>query len=473
MIIMTDIFDVIVIGGGPGGYVCSIRLAQGGLKVASVEYREFLGGTCLNEGCIPSKSLLNSSYKYDESKGYFENYGVKLDNPSFDLSKIMEIKDSVVNVQRKGLDYLFKSNKIERFHGYGELDSIDNGIFTIKVSDNAEGKIIKAKNVVFAMGSSVANLPNIHFDEDIVIYSKEALTLKAVPKKLGIIGAGVIGLEMASIWSRLGSKVSVFEYCDMPVPTMDGDLSKSIKGILQKHNGIEFNLATKVDSAEMKNDQVSVSYSSKDGKSQKEDIFDKLLVCVGRKPNHHFDETNEFDIKIGKRGQILVNDKFQIRDGLYAIGDLIDGPMLAHKAEDEAVIVADIILGKSFYHTKFIPSVIYTHPEVASIGKTEEELKQEGIKYNVGKAFFKANGRAQTMRDTDGFVKVLINAECKTILGVHIIGAHAGTMIAEAVLAMEYSATAEDITLTSHSHPDLPETFREACFAAFDKAIHA
>lgn len=458
---MTDVNDLIVIGGGPGGYKCAIAAAKLGLKVTCIDKNSIFGGTCLRVGCIPSKALLHSSYQYYHTKNNLSKLGIKIKDTSFDLKEMLGYKDTRVQELGQGIDYLFNLNKITKFNGLGKITSFEPGNLEVSV----EGETLKTKNIVIATGSDVSSLPGINIDEKNIISSNGALSLAEVPKKLIVIGAGAIGLEMSSVWNRLGSEVTVIEFLDKIAAAMDGELSKSLLSSLQKQ-GIKFLLSTKVE--EIKGNSVKIS-STKDNQTSTIEA-DKVLVAVGRKP---CTDGLGIDGKIEKdnRGFIQVDSKYETNvKGIFAIGDVIGGAMLAHKAEEEGVAVAEIISGQ-LPHVDYaiIPSVIYTHPAVSSIGKTEEELKSAGHKYKVGKCQFAANGRARITDDAEGFVKVLVCSNTDTILGVHIIGAYADTLINEAAVAMAYGAAAEDIYRICHSHPDINEAFRDACIDAFFK----
>ncbi len=449
-------YDVIVIGGGPGGYVCAIKAAQLGMKVACVEMRKELGGTCLNEGCIPSKALLHSSHLYYEVNNNLAQHGINISGDiKLDLSTMMSRKSKLVKELCNGINFLFKSNKVDKITGYGSIKDSN----TVLVQTDDGEKSLSTKYIVIATGSVTANLPGVKIDEEQILSSTGALELKTVPKSLAVIGGGVIGLEMGSVWSRLGSEVTVIEYCDKIIPNMDNDISIAMTKSLKKQ-GIKFSLSTKVNTIEKSGESIKIE-------CDKESFtVEKVLVAIGRKPN-----TDNFNVKKDHRGFIQVNDRYETSvPGVFAIGDAIPGPMLAHKAEEEGVAVAEILTGKS-PHVGYIPAVIYTHPEVASIGYTEQELKEKGIKYKVGKFPFAANSRAKAVGDTEGFVKIIVD-QYDTILGGHIFGPQAGTLIGELGVAMEYGASSEDIARICHSHPDLNEAIKEAALAAYFKAIH-
>ncbi|MGL9758136.1 MAG: dihydrolipoyl dehydrogenase [Wolbachia sp.] len=457
-------YDLIVIGGGPGGYKCAIAAAKLGLKVACIDKNSIFGGTCLRVGCIPSKALLHSSYQYAHAKNDLSKLGIKIKDASFDLKEMLGYKDARVQELGKGIEYLFNLHKITKINGLGKITSFDQGNFEVLV----EEKALKAKNIVIATGSDVSSLPGINIDEKDIISSTGALSLTKVPKKLVVIGAGAIGLEMSSVWSRLGSEVTVVEFFDRIAAAMDGELSKSLLSSLQKQ-GIKFLLGSKVGKIKQSSN-LSVEVCSAQDNQTNTIEADKVLVAVGRKP---CTEGLGIDGKIEKdsRGFVQVNNRYETNvKGIFAIGDVIGGAMLAHKAEEEGVAVAEIIAGQlPHVDYEIIPSVIYTHPAVSSIGKTEEELKNAGRQYKVGKCQFAANGRAKITDDAEGFVKVLTCSKADTILGVHIIGAYADTLINEAAVAMAYGAAAEDIYRICHSHPDINEAFRDACIDAFFK----
>jgi dihydrolipoamide dehydrogenase len=464
-------YDLIVIGTGPGGYVCAIRAAQLGLKVAVVEKRSTHGGTCLNVGCIPSKALLHASELYDEASRHFHVMGIKV-TPELDLERLMAFKDEGVKGNVDGVAYLLKKNKIDSFHGTGRvLEAGRIGITFI----NGETSTLEAKAIVIATGSDVVSLPGIAIDEKKVVSSTGALAFEAVPERLVVIGAGVIGLELGSVWRRLGSEVTVVEYLDRILPGMDAEVARTFQRILEKQ-GFAFRLGHKVTGvADTGGDGLAVSVVPAAGDATGETLqADAVLVAVGRKPYTHGLGLEDIGVETDSKGRIAVDEHFQTSvAGIYAIGDVIAGPMLAHKAEDEGVAVAEILAGQAGHvNYDVIPGVVYTAPEVASVGKTEDELKSAGIAYAVGKFPFTANGRAKVNKTTDGFVKVLADATTDRVLGVHIIGPHAGEMIAEAAVLMEFGGSAEDLARTCHAHPTLTEAVKEAALAAGRRAIH-
>ena len=462
-------FDLVVIGGGPGGYVCAIRAAQLGLRTACVESRGALGGTCLNVGCIPSKSLLNLSENFQKAKKNFNQQGIEIEGIKLNIEKMMLNKNKSIQVLTKGVEFLFKKNKVTYIKGKGILFSKND----IVVYDNNKKTNYKAKNIVIATGSEVASLPGLKIDEKNIISSTGALSLKKVPQKLAVIGGGYIGLEMGSVWSRLGSEVTVIEYLDFITPGMDREISNEFKKILIKQ-GIKFKMGSKVNFVKNTGTKVSINYT--DIKQSKNDTleFDKVLVSVGRKPYTEGLNLQKIGVKRDKKGRIEVNEKLQTSiKNIYAIGDVIKGPMLAHKAEEEGIAVAEILAGQAGHvNYDVIPGVIYTAPEVATVGKTEEELKEENKSYKVGKFPFLANSRAKVNNETDGFVKILADSKTDKVLGVHIIGPHCGDMIAEMALAMEFGASAEDIARTCHAHPTYTEAIKEAALAVDKRPIH-
>ena len=464
-----DNFDLIVIGGGPGGYVCAIRAAQLGLKTACVESRGTLGGTCLNVGCIPSKSLLNLSENFHKAKKDFNKQGIEIDGIKLNIEKMMSNKNKSVQVLTKGVEFLFKKNKVTYIKGKGVLFSKND----IVVYENNKRTNYKAKNIVIATGSAVVSLPGIEIDEKNIISSTGALSLNEVPKKLAVIGGGYIGLEMGSVWSRLGSEVTVIEYLDHITPGMDREISDEFKKILTKQ-GIKFKMGSKVNSVKTNGTGILINFT--DVKTSKAESleFDKVLVSVGRKPYTEGLNLTKVGIKKDSKGRIEVNSKLQTSiKNIYAIGDVIKGPMLAHKAEEEGIAVAEILAGQSGHvNYDVIPGVIYTSPEVATVGKTEEQLKEEKKSYKVGKFPFLANSRAKVNNETEGFVKILADSETDKVLGVHIIGPHCGDMIAEMALAMEFGASSEDIARTCHAHPTHTEAIKEAALAVDKRPIH-
>ena len=467
---MENNFDLVVIGGGPGGYVCAIRAAQLGLKTACVESRGALGGTCLNVGCIPSKSLLNLSENFHKAKKDFNQQGIELEGIKLNITKMMSNKNKSIQVLTKGVEFLFKKNKVTYFKGKGVLFSKND--IVVYESDNKRINI-KTKNIVIATGSEVASLPGINIDEKNIVSSTGALSFNKVPKSLAIIGGGYIGLEMGSVWSRLGSEVTVIEYLGYITPGMDREISNEFQKILTKQ-GIKFKMGSKVESVKNKSDSVEIKYS--DVKNSKEGIIEveKVLVSVGRKPYTEGLNLSKIGVKKDNKGRIEVNNKLQTSvENIYAIGDVIKGPMLAHKAEEEGIAVAEILAGQAGHvNYDVIPGVVYTSPEVATVGKTEEQLKEENKSYKVGKFPFLANSRAKVNNETDGFVKILADSKTDKVLGVHIIGPHCGDMIAEMALAMEFGASAEDIARTCHAHPTHTEAIKEAALAVDKRPIH-
>ncbi|MGI9526446.1 MAG: dihydrolipoyl dehydrogenase [Weeksellaceae bacterium] len=464
-------FDVTIIGSGPGGYVSAIRCAQLGFKTALIEKYDTLGGTCLNVGCIPSKALLDSSHHYHDAKEHFSEHGISLENLSVDLSKMIERKKSVVDMTTKGIDFLMDKNKITVLHGLGTIKDKSH----ILVKDN-EGKEeeIESKNIIIATGSKPANLPFINIDKERIITSTEALELKEIPKHFIVIGGGVIGLELGSVYKRLGAEVTVIEYLPKIVPGMDGAVSKELNKVLKKQ-GMKFNLSSKVTKVERKDDEVEVTFENKKGE---EEIIkgDYCLVAIGRKPYTEGLGLENVGVEVDERGRVKVDEHLRTNiDNIYAIGDVIKGAMLAHKAEEEGILVAEQLAGqKPHIDYNLIPGVVYTWPEAAGVGKTEEQLKEEGVKYKAGQFPVRALGRARASGDIDGMVKVLSDEKTDEVLGVHIVCARAADMIAEAVTAMEYRASAEDIARISHAHPTYMEAVKEAAMDATDKRpIHS
>jgi dihydrolipoamide dehydrogenase len=467
---MEDNFDLVVIGGGPGGYVCAIRAAQLGLKTACVESRGALGGTCLNVGCIPSKSLLNLSENYNKAKKDFNNQGIEISGIKLNINKMMLNKNKSIQVLTKGVEFLLKKNKVTYFKGKGVLFS-KNDIVVYK--ENNERTNIKTKNIVIATGSEVSSLPGIIINEKNIVSSTGALSFDKVPNKLAVIGGGYIGLEMGSVWSRLGSEVTVIEYLDHITPGMDKEVSNEFQKILTKQ-GIKFKMGSKVNSVNSKGTSVTINYTDiKNSKELKIEV-DKVLVSVGRKPYTEGLNLSKVGVKKDIKGRIEVNNKLQTSiENIYAIGDVVKGPMLAHKAEEEGIAVAEILAGQAGHvNYDVIPGVVYTSPEVATVGKTEEQLKSENKSYKVGKFPFLANSRAKVNNETDGFVKILADSKTDKVLGVHIIGPHCGDMIAEMALAMEFGASAEDIARTCHAHPTHTEAIKEAALAVDKRPIH-
>ncbi|QGX97269.1 dihydrolipoyl dehydrogenase [Roseovarius faecimaris] len=459
-------YDVIVIGAGPGGYVAAIRCAQLGLKTACVEGRETLGGTCLNVGCIPSKALLHASHQLHEAEHNFAKMGLKGKAPSVDWKQMLAYKDDVIGQNTKGIEFLFKKNKIDWLKGWGSIPEAGK----VKVGD----EVHEAKNIIIASGSEPSSLPNVEVDEKVVVTSTGALELGKVPKKLVVIGAGVIGLELGSVYARLGSEVTVVEFLDAITPGMDGEVQKNFQRILKKQ-GLSFIMGAAVQSVEASKTKAKVNYKLRKDDSEHQLDADCVLVATGRKPYTDGLGLEALGVEMTERGQIRTNAHWQTNvKGIYAIGDAIEGPMLAHKAEDEGMAAAEVIAGKHG-HVNYgvIPGVIYTHPEVSNVGETEESLKAAGRAYKVGKFSFMGNGRAKAVFAGEGFVKLLADKETDRILGAHIIGPAAGDLIHEICVAMEFGASAEDLALTCHAHPTYSEAVREAALACGDGAIHA
>lgn len=463
-------FDVVVIGSGPGGYVAAIRAAQNGLKTACVEMHKALGGTCLNIGCIPSKALLHTSEIYEAAKTEFPAFGIISEGLQLDLGAMMANKDKAVTELTGGVAFLFKKNKIEHIIGKGSIKG--PGSVAVVLADGGS-KTLEATNIIIATGSDVASLPGIEIDGKRIVSSTEALELDKVPGHMVVIGGGIIGLEMGSVWRRLGTKVTVLEYLDAVLPGMDGEVRKSFGRTLKKQ-GMEIKTGARVTGVKTTKTGATVTYETAKSETAESIKCDIVLMAVGRKPYTEGLGLEEVGIEVDEAGRIVVGDGFETNvSGIYAIGDVIKGPMLAHKAEDEGIALADNLAGLTGYvNHDVIPSVVYTMPEVAAVGKTEEELKEAGTAYNVGKFPFIANSRAKTNRQTEGFVKIIADAETDKVLGVHMVGSDAGNMIAEAVLAMEFGASAEDIALTCHAHPTHTEAVKEAAMAVFAKPIH-
>lgn len=460
--------DLIVIGAGPGGYVGAIRAAQLGMSVLCVDKRPTLGGTCLNIGCIPSKALLHASHKYKEAQNHLGDFGIKVGKVSLDLPKMMEQKNKVVGQLTSGVDYLFKKNKINHLQGTARFLSSHE----VSIQTKSGEEVWQAKKILIATGSESLSLPGIDLDEERIVSSTGALALQKVPQKMIIVGGGYIGLEMGSVWQRLGAKVTVIEFMDRLVPQMDQELSTALLKSLKKQ-GLDFKLSTKVLGIKKTKKTTEIEIQVNGGKKE-ELSADVVLIATGRKPMTQGLGLEAIDVDLNKQGFILVNERYETStSGIYAIGDVIPGPMLAHKAEEEAIAAVEIMAGQ-YGHVNYntIPAVIYTWPEVASVGKTEEELKKQEISYKVGKFPFLANARAKVTGDTEGFVKILADAYSDQVLGVHIIGPDAGTLIAEAALGMEFSASSEDIARTCHAHPTLAEAVKEAALAVEERAIH-
>jgi dihydrolipoamide dehydrogenase len=466
---MSEKFQAIVIGGGPGGYVCAIRLSQLGIKTACVESRGSLGGTCLNIGCIPSKSLLNLSENFHKVK-HFSNLGIEISAVKLNLEKMMKNKDKVVTILTKGIEFLFKKNKVTHYKGTGSFKSATQVSI---IDDKKKETIINSDKIIISTGSEPISLPGVKFDEKVIVSSTGALALSKVPKKMVIVGAGYIGLEMGSVWSRLGSEVHVVEFLDHITPGMDKEISKEFMKILQKQ-GINFHLQTKVNSIKKNNKRAVVSTTNRDGKKINFEC-NVVLVSVGRKPNTKNLNLDAIGIALDDKKRVKVDKNFQTNvKNIYAIGDVIAGPMLAHKAEEEGIAIAELIAGQSGHvNYNIIPGVVYTSPEVASIGKTEEQLKDLNQKYKVGKFPFMANSRAKAINETDGFVKILAEEKTDKVLGVHIIGSHAGEMIAQIAIAMEFGSSSEDIARTCHAHPTFSEAIKEAALSVDKRPIHS
>ena len=467
---MADAFDLVVIGTGPGGYVCAIRAAQLGMKVAVVEKREAHGGTCLNVGCIPSKALLHASELFDEANHGFKKMGIKVNKPQVDMKAMMAYKQQGIDGNTQGVAFLLKKNKITPFHGTGKI----LGAGRIEVTgDDGKAQVLETKNIVIATGSDVAQLPGIEIDEKKVVSSTGALELAKVPDRLILVGGGVIGLELGSVWRRLGSQVMVVEFLDRILPGMDLEVAKTFQRTLKKQ-GFEFKLSSKVTGVSKTRKGLRVTVEPAKGGDEEVMEADVVLVCIGRVPYTEGLGLAEAGVGLDERGRVKTDGHFKTNvDGIYAIGDVIDGPMLAHKAEDEGMALAETLAGQSGHvNYDVIPGVVYTAPEVATVGKTEEELKEAGIEYKVGKFPFTANGRAKVNMTTDGFVKVLADAKTDRVLGVHMIGPTVGEIIAEAAVLMEFGGSAEDLARTCHAHPTLTEAVKEAALAVDKRPIH-
>ena len=458
-------YDVIVVGAGPGGYVCAIRAAQLGLKTACVEKRATLGGTCLNVGCIPSKAMLTSSHKFEEVSSHLSTHGVVVGNVKLDLKAMMAHKNKVVSDNTKGIEFLFKKNKIDWLKG--------EGVVTAPGQITVAGKTYTAKHIVIATGSESMPLKGVEVDEKQICTSTGALELESVPKSMVVIGGGVIGLELGSVWARLGTKVTVVEFLDRILPGMDGEVAKNFQRILEKQ-GFTFKLGSKVTGAKKDASGVTLTVEPAKGGDAEAVKADVVLLAIGRRAYTAGLGLDKVGVAMDERGRVVVDSHFQSNvPGIYAIGDVIAGPMLAHKAEDEGVAIAEIIAGQHG-HVNYdaIPGVVYTHPEVANVGQTEEQLKSAGIAYKVGKFPFSANGRARAMNETEGFVKILADAATDRVLGCHIIGPEAGTLIAEVVTTIEFGGSAEDIGRVCHAHPTLSETVKEAALAVDGRPVH-
>jgi dihydrolipoamide dehydrogenase len=463
-------YDLVIIGGGPGGYVAAIRAAQLGMKTACVEKRGSLGGTCLNVGCIPSKALLQSSEKFAEAKGHLAAHGVKLGKVALDLEAMMARKDGVVGDLTKGIEFLFKKNKVTYVRGAGSIPK--PGEVAVALSDGGT-ETLTAKNILIATGSESMPLGGVEVDEKRIVSSTGALALAKVPERLIVIGAGVIGLELGSVWSRLGAAVTVIEFLDRILPGMDGEIVKQTQRMLKKQ-GLAFQLSRKVTGAKTSKSGVTLSVEPVKGGAAEQVEAEVVLVAVGRRPYTEGLGLEALGVAVDARGFIQVDERFRTSvPGVYAIGDCVPGPMLAHKAEEDGVVCVEMLAGQSGHvDYNLVPGVVYTWPEVAGVGKTEEDLKEAGVQYRVGKFPFSANSRARANAETDGVVKILADAETDKVLGVHILGPLAGDLLAEAVLAMEFGASAEDIARTIHAHPAMGEAVKEAALAVAGRAIH-
>ncbi len=465
-------YDLVVIGTGPGGYVCAIKAAQLGLKTAVVEKLPTHGGTCVNVGCIPSKALLHATEMFAEAGHGLADLGVEVSKPKLNLKKMMEHRVKTVEQNTKGLDFLMKKNKIDVLRGFGSIAG--KGKVSVKGDDGKE-QTVETKNIVIATGSDVAGIPgvDVKFDEKVIVSSTGALELSKVPEHMIVVGGGVIGLELGSVWARLGARVTVVEYLDTILGGMDGEVAKQFQRMLGKQ-GFEFKLGAKVTDVSKAGKGAKVTFEPAKGGDAETVEADVVLVATGRKPYTEGLGLDAVGVELDERGRVKTDDHFKTNvDGIYAIGDVIAGPMLAHKAEDEGVAVAEILAGQAGHvNYDVIPGVVYTSPEVASVGKTEEELKKAGVEYNAGKFPFSANGRARSMLKTDGFVKVLADKKTDRVLGVHIVGFGAGEMIHEAAVLMEFGGSSEDLARTCHAHPTMSETVKEAALATFAKPIH-
>jgi len=463
-------YDLIVIGTGPGGYVCAIRAAQLGMKTAVVEKRATFGGTCLNVGCIPSKALLHASEMFEEAGHSFAKMGIGVGTPKLDLPTLLKFKDDAVDGNVKGVDYLLKKNKIDAVHGIGKI--VGAGKVEVKGADG-KTQVLETKNIVIATGSDVAKLRGVDVDGKRIVTSDQGIALDKVPGRLLVIGAGVIGLELGSVWRRLGAKVTVVEFLDRILPGMDMEVARQSQRLLEKQ-GFAFKLGSKVTGVDSSGATLKASVEPSKGGAAETIEADVILVATGRSPYTEGLGLKETGVELDERGRVKTDHHFATNvRGIYAIGDVIAGPMLAHKAEDEGMAVAELLAGQAGHvNYDVIPAVVYTFPEIASVGKSEEDLKAAGIAYNAGKFPFTANGRAKANQQTDGFVKILADAKTDRVLGVHIVGSDAGNMIAEAAVAMEFGASSEDIARTCHAHPTLPEAVKEAALAVSKRAIH-
>ncbi len=462
-------YDLVVIGTGPGGYVCAVRAAQLGMKVAVVEKNATLGGTCLNVGCMPSKALLHASEMFEEAEHSFAKMGISVSAPKLDLPAMMNFKQQGIDGNVKGVEFLMKKNKIDVLKGTGKI----LGAGKVEVSGDGKSEIVETKNIVIATGSDIARLKGIEIDEKRIVSSTGALSLDKVPASLLIVGAGVIGLELGSVWHRLGAKVTVVEFLDRILPGMDGEIAKQFQRILEKQ-GFAFKLGAKVTGVDTSGKTLSAKVEPAAGGAAETIEADVVLVCIGRVPYTEGLGLKEAGVALDNRGRVQIDAHFSTSvKGVYAIGDVVAGPMLAHKAEDEGVACAEIIAGQAGHvNYDVIPGVVYTTPEVSSVGKTEEELKQAGVAYTSGKFPFTANGRSKVNQTTDGFVKILADAKTDRVLGVHIIGREAGEMIHEAAVLMEFGGSAEDLARTCHAHPTRSEAIKEAALAVGKRAIH-
>lgn len=468
---MSDTYDLVIVGAGPGGYVAAIRAAQLGMKTAIVEKREQLGGTCLNVGCIPSKALLQSSHHFEMAQHEFADHGIKA-QVSLDLKTMLGRKDSVVESLTNGIAGLMKKNKIDRVVGTGVITA--KGEVTVTPAGKGKKKqVLKTKNIIVATGSESTPLPGVDVDEKQIVTSTGALKLPKVPKSMVVIGAGVIGLELGSVWRRLGAEVTVVEFLDVALPGMDGEVSKQMKRILEKQ-GMKFKMKTKVTGAKTAKSGVTLTMEPRDGGDAETMKADVVLVSIGRRPYIEGLGLDKVGVKVSDRGFVEVDEDFQTSvEGIYAIGDVIGGAMLAHKAEDEGMVCVEIMAGQTGHiDYNAIPGIVYTHPEVASVGKTEEQLKEAGVEYNSGKFPFTANSRARSNGDADGFVKILADAKTDAILGCHIIGPQGGDLVQEVVNVIEFGGSAEDLARICHGHPGLPEAVKEAALGVGKRAIH-